>query len=43
VSDERTTGSLFMTDTIVRNNSQSAVVLLQTAQEADLQLVRIGA
>ncbi len=31
VSDERTGGSLFMTDTIVRNNSQSGVVLLHTA------------
>ena len=31
VSDERTSGSLFMTDTIVRNNSQSGVVFLMAA------------
>ena len=31
VSDERTSGSLFMTDTIVRNNSQSGVVFLLPA------------
>ena len=37
VSDERTTGSLFMTDTIVRNNSQSGVVLLQTAAGAGVK------
>ena len=37
VSDERTSGSLFMTDTIVRNNSQSGVVLLQTAAGAGVR------
>ena len=31
VSDERTSGSFFMTDTIVRNNSQSGVVFLMPA------------
>ncbi len=35
VSDERTTGgTLFMTDTIVRNNSQSGVVIIQPAPGA---------
>jgi len=37
VSDERTSGQLFMTDTIVRNNSQSGVVLLQTAAGAGVK------
>jgi len=31
VSDERSSGSLFMTDTIVKNNSQSGVVFLMPA------------
>lgn len=35
VSDERTTGgTLFMTDTVVRNNSQSGVVIIQPAPGA---------
>jgi hypothetical protein len=37
VSDERTSGSLFMTDTIVRNNSQSGVVLLQSTAGAGVK------
>ncbi len=37
VSDERTSGQLFMTDTIVRNNSQSGVVLIQTAAGAGVK------
>ena len=37
VSDERTTagGTLFMTDTIVRNNSQSGVVIIQPSASAN--------
>ena len=37
VSDERTSGSLFMTDTIVRNNSQSGVVFLMSAAGAGVK------
>ncbi len=37
VSDERTSGSFFMTDTIVRNNSQSGVVLLQVSAGAGVK------
>ncbi len=37
VSDERTTGQLFMTDTITRNNSQSGVVIIQTAAGAGVK------
>jgi len=37
VSDERTSGSLFMTETIVRNNSQSGVVLVQAAAGAGVR------
>jgi hypothetical protein len=37
VSDERSSGSLFMTDTIVRNTSQSGVVLVQTAAGAGVK------
>jgi hypothetical protein len=37
VSDERTSGSLFMTDTIVRNNSQSGVVLIMATAGAGVR------
>ncbi len=37
VSDERTAGQLFMTDTITRNNSQSGVVIIQTAAGAGVK------